>query len=149
MGFSLFKHNKIKCGGNLIMEITDMFSIKTPSLSITPEGIYVGVVELGLAGYKKPTFMFCCEKCGDTIKKEKFEEEIVVTCMICRMNKPLGEISTCNQISSICADCVQCLGADNTEPIPEHLKAISSWLRITADIKLKNYLDILKVPAQL
>lgn len=149
MGFSLFKHNKAKCGGDLSLEITDMFSIKTPCVSVTPDGIFVGVVELGLENHRKPAFNFCCNKCGDYIEREKFDIEIVATCMVCRKNKSLGELSTCYQISSICEECIKFLSVDNTDTIPDHIKPIASWMRLTPDIKLKNFLDIFKAPIQL
>jgi len=147
MGHSLLKHKG--CGGNLYMSLSKMFIVKTPSVSYTVEGIFIGTVELTLANSRKPAFEYNCEKCRESIQHGEFEENIEIVCMACRKNHSIVETSCFQQITAICDECVAFLSEKNTEIIPDYLKSIALWIKITKDIKLKPYSEILKLPIQL
>lgn len=143
MGHSLLKHSG-KCGGNLYPDITRMFSVRTPSVSITAEGIFVGVVELQMANNKNSALELGCEKCGENLDKSEFTEKVGITCMVCRKTKKAGEVFTCVQVSAICAECADFLSTENKETLPDYIKPLSSVLRITKEINLVSYADILQ-----
>lgn len=148
MGHSLLKHVG-ECGGNLHVDITRMFTIRTPSVTITPRGIFVGVMELQKVKGKDSTYELTCEKCSESISKEDFAEDAGVTCMVCRKTKPSDEVSCCEQIAAICHECAGYLSDGNKEPVPEYIRPLSSVVRITKDMKLKTYSEILKQNIQL
>lgn len=143
MGHSLLKHMG-NCGGNLHLDITGLFNIKTPSVSFTSSGISVGVVELQLAKGKSSNYELTCEKCGECIGKQDFDQIAGVTCMVCRKTKILDDVKCCIQITAICTECIAYLSDENTEPLPEYIRPLSMVVRITKDMKLKPYSDILK-----
>lgn len=148
MGHSLLKHVG-QCGGNLHVDISRMFSIRTPSVNITSQGIFVGVVELQMVKGKNATYELTCEKCAENISKENFNEDAGVTCMVCRKTKPSDEVSCCEQIAAICTECAGFLSDRNTQPIPDYIRPLSAVVRITRDMKLKTYSEILKQNIQL
>jgi len=134
MNFSMLRHEK--CGGNLQVDVTHLFTIRTPSISYTPKGIALGVVEIDLNRGAKGLAFFC-EKCKERIIDNY--DKVLATCMACQKSKNVSEIRTLPQISSICEECCEVLTEGYDGDIPAHLKYINSLVTIPKGAKPKKF----------
>lgn len=132
MSFSLFKHS---CGGNLHPDITHLFSIRTPSLSIGPGGINIGTVEIQMKSGKSVRIKFRCDSCNELVSPDE-PESLVSKCLTCNQLKPIEEMSTSHQIPAICDSCVTVLTEGYTGEIPSVLKPVAEYVTITPEFKL-------------
>lgn len=140
MNFSVLSHKN--CGGYLYADVRDIFCIETPSISISPDGIFLGVLELNLASSKEPKIKFRCGKCNSTLSNDS--KDVYAKCLACSKIKEIAVMYTSKEIPCICEDCLESLREENDNPIPEHLLNIASWIRITKSIKVVKLTTILK-----
>ncbi len=126
MSNSIFKH--AKCGGNLTVDISNLFSFKSPSLGVCPDGISIGVMELTTKN--KPDIKFVCEKCEKDVPFRN-QDEINVMCDICKKPHPASETLSMYQIRSICSGCFDML--TGTKSPTESIKKITEYLVIPKD----------------
>lgn len=107
-------HNK--CGEILELDLTSMYSLRSPAMQITNKSIMAGIIEISFSG-KKQQLKLICPYC-DTIldSKDKFEQEVTEKCNICKKAKPPSEILITSYIPKICTNCIKISEVD-TETI--------------------------------
>src|ERR1041385_4573987 len=140
---SIMKHRK--CGGNLVLDLAGMFTFKTPSLSITSEGIVVGVTELQYNPKGEPFFV--CGKCQTQLSL-KDSTDILVECVFCEHTHPATKIFCSSgqglQLPDICEDCLKMLRGEK-EPT-EEIKKVTQFLKLPKDgLVFKSYSDVFKI----
>lgn len=127
------------CGGNLVLNIAGMFTFKTPSLAISPDGIKVGVIEFQAKSRGNATL--CCDKCDGEIST-KDSKEILVRCSVCGLYRPVEEVSSSYQINCLCNSCGDMLSGKTQAT--ETVKRIAHYLYVKpGDIKLEPFANIL------
>ncbi len=122
MANSTFVHAN-DCGGVLNLDLSGGFSMKTPSLSISPDGIMAGVLELQMNNRIVPAFY--CEHCQETVKDV---DEINVQCSLCSTYNPVSESHTSRQINIMCEGCRAMLSGEK-EP-NDKIRSIAMYLSI-------------------
>jgi hypothetical protein len=122
MANATFLHGK-ECKGILHLDMSTGFTLKTPSLGISPNGIVVGVLELQARSKITPTFY--CEMCSQSVTNA---EEINVQCSICDKYNPVKDCHTSHQINILCEECRSMLSGEK-EP-NDKIKNISKYLSI-------------------
>ena len=143
MGHSILKH-KTKCGGFLHVDISRMFSLRSPSVTLTKEGIFIGVVELQTVSGRQGEYELTCEKCSISIPKKHFEEAVGVSCMVCRKTKGTNEVFHSTQIAAVCKECRGYLSEGNKDSVPEYIQPLLNYMRITKDMKFIPYSQLLE-----
>lgn len=140
---STFKH--ADCGGELILDVAAMFSFRTPSLSISPEGITVGVLELESRRTKNALPTFCCAKCSENIALKDFKE-IETMCLVCRGYKSVGISYISRELSCICSDCKKALENPRSAGISESVKRVLTYINTpTRGFSFVKFTDVLEM----
>jgi hypothetical protein len=71
------------CGGTIVLDLSEMYLINSPSINISPKGITPGMIQIDSNPEKKHSRLMC-NKCGETLSsQEEFEDEITELCGIC------------------------------------------------------------------
>ncbi len=98
------KHKK--CGGSIVMDLTGLYIINSPSISITPKGISPGMIQIDSCVNKSHAKLIC-NKCNQVLStKEDFEEEIIESCGVCGNEYDPSQIHVTDYISKICNECL-------------------------------------------
>lgn len=134
---SKFIHNK--CGGNLFLDLSGLLCLKTPSLSISPEGITVGVSEIQYNKKAQPSFS--CDKCGKSVACTN-SEEIMVECSLCGNFVESPNISNCFQIPACCESCKNQLSGK--EKPSDKIARIAEYLVLPKGLNFIPYSELLK-----
>lgn len=100
---SLFLHKD--CGGHFYVDISTAFEWNTPSLSIQPEGISIGVTEFRSIKLSGNGPSLRCDKCGKSFSFSASIKTTEVTCFICGDVVPVSEAGTARQILCACKTC--------------------------------------------
>lgn len=95
-----------KCTGKLVLDCTSMYLIQSPSIKITVNGVFPGVVQID-SNKAKGNARLICSKCGDTFStKNEFEDEVLETCGLCGKNYPPSEIKINDYFTGLCIHCI-------------------------------------------
>jgi hypothetical protein len=129
----LLKHSQ--CGGDLILDVSEFFIIKSPGLSVSMEGIFIEMSEITVRPLPRKPINAVCRKCSDVISILELEK-INTLCLCCSVFKPISEINVSQEFSGICNTCMEFLKSrsDKSE-IPEYIKKIKQWVEFTTGIK--------------
>ena len=136
---STFSHKR--CGGQLFMDILGMFTLRVPSLSVTPEGITVGVCELLPKTKGSPVFR--CSKCDNEIDVTS-SDEIQVKCSICHEDHSVTKTFCTYHLDSVCEDCLLMLTGEK-KPTEEIKKITARLVLPKTGIKYVTYAEVLKM----
>lgn len=111
-----------KCGGKILLDCTSMYSIQSPSIRITPNGILPGVIQIDLNKEGKGS-RYVCSTCGEILfGKEQYEKEIVEICCLCGEQHCPSEIRINDYISGICINCISKATSNDKELNPSKNK---------------------------
>lgn len=102
------------CGGPIQLKLDGMFTIKSPSINITPTGITPGMIEITSSG-KRISNIFMCAECREEFTtKAEIEDNITCTCVVCQGEFKPSEIKVTPYIPFICSSCIT---NDNTKNV--------------------------------
>lgn len=130
----ILKH--AKCRGDLILEISSLYLIKAPSISITKSGIGVELVEITAKGSGNSDVKCICRKCGENLSI-KDTKEILCLCSLCGNYLPIEELSGSNDFSIICNKCKSYLQEPDISKLPDFIKRLKMFIK--SDRKLETY----------
>lgn len=129
------------CRGLVFPDVTNLFTVKSPSLVISARGLSLGVLEIQYnSGSSKISLI--CSKCKEEIPPKNFAEEIMVECNICHKHKVAKECFTSRTVSVFCTDCKEAMAGKREAP-PE-IKTMLSYLQIPSESHTKPITEILK-----
>lgn len=97
------------CGGQISIDITNIITWKSPSVSLQPEGIKIGVTEFrSTTELDTSRATFCCEKCDErNLPMEKMEEFADMECPICGEKTPINQLMISRTGLSLCPSCLK------------------------------------------
>lgn len=114
MASTFFTHRG--CGGSLVVDCSGMFSLRSPSISVSSMGISIGAVEISEKMGNLSKLMLTCIKCEAVLEIPEKEEEISVECVICHKKKPVKDILVSREYSSFCTTCNSVLNGEKSAP---------------------------------
>lgn len=135
---SILKHKK--CGGELFIDLSNMFTFKTPSAAISPDGIKVGVVEFQTKA--RGSLRLSCSKCDSELNPAE-SEEILVMCALCKSYHPVDEVYTSYQINALCGNCRDMISGKK-EPSPSMQDVVRLLHLDWKNFKMDSFENILK-----
>lgn len=95
------------CSGNVVVDLSSLYTLRSPSISISTRGLAHGMVQIESSKNKKPAVLLC-EKCDQAFtNKEEFESGILEKCEVCQELYPPGELRVTDYIPLICEDCIK------------------------------------------
>lgn len=104
------------CGGTISIDLSKTISWKSPSISIHPEGIKIGVTEIKSITEVNPNNVtFICDKCNeeelDIKNLEKFAD---MECPICGGKTSLEDLMIARNGFCLCNSCLKIARGDKT-----------------------------------
>lgn len=97
--------NHKNCGGSIVIDCSNRYVLRSPSVKITSNGVFPGVLQIDAIGGKTSN-RFMCAKCNAIFStKEEFEEELVDTCFLCHEEHSVSKLFFVEGISYICDSC--------------------------------------------
>ena len=143
---SLFKH--AGCGGNIYVDISKAFEWPTPSLTITPEGISVGVTEFRVKRQsKKSGPVLRCDTCEEEWLLQEAVEHVEADCQICGDTKPIAQMGNNRQVQCACKSCQDVIMGVKS-PENERQRRVMEFIFFgnTKSISFVSFADILSKP---
>ena len=142
MTTTVFKH--VKCGGVVVMDISQRFSFSTPSFSLTMDGISLGTMEISeKKDCTEPTLK--CQKCGSFINPEE-EKTVSSQCMFCRKHRPIASLWVSHPFYSVCESCKDILTGEKEAESEELVETMSFFLVPKDSIRFIPMSEIFKKP---
>lgn len=142
-----FKHSK--CGGSLVVDFSNIFSVTSPSIVIDIEGIFPGVSEIKRNSSKKAQAKFRCLKCGEELEKTDVDK-ISCKCFACGGTKSSQRLKFLLDFRVIvCENCGTYLAGDKTVSLSEQAKKTLSYFSVRDVIKMVPLADIIKKPVSI
>lgn len=143
---SIFKHHG--CGGNVYVDISRAFEWPTPSLSITENGISVGVTEFRL---KKPSKksgpVFRCEACEEEWLFSEAVKHMDGECNICGTLSPIEDMGNNRQIQCACKSCQDVITGSKPPENARQRKVVEFlFFGTSKGISFTKYSEILSKP---
>lgn len=94
------------CGGNIVIDVSSVYRLRSPSIVYTQKGISPGMIEIDTSG-KRGVFTLLCEKCEESFsQREEFEKNILEKCDACGEFYSPSEIKITDYIPKICIKCI-------------------------------------------
>lgn len=140
MANSPLKHQK--CGGNIFIDISPLLSFTTPSMSFTPEGLVLGVLEFSFKNSSTRNVLYHCEKCGNDISHED-TSKVTVECSVCYKEHSIAKTFTSFSIPVICEHCVEIV-TGRAEPTTEQQRKVAKFLNFGSESKFMPFENILQ-----
>lgn len=95
------------CRHKVVMNLSNMYMVKSPGITITPKGVSPGMIEIDYAA-KKAGNSFACTDCGEVfVTKADIEEKLFAVCEICQKEKKPSELFVTEYVTIICEDCIK------------------------------------------
>lgn len=139
------RHNG-KCKGKIVLDLCNMFSLTTPSIRFTDEGIVAGVVELSaIAKPQQFSAVFTCLKCGQKHEIASATNFVDGQCSICSKWFPLKNLSENPMIATVCNNCIISIIEGGTT---EFAQNISTYLRLDKNTKFTPLSEVIKLPVR-
>lgn len=128
-----------KCGGGLVLDVSNIIAVRTKSISISGGRMSLGMLEVGTRPGSH-SCQFICQKCNDAVELDD-KASIQMKCPVCRQTHSVSAVLNTNILPVICDDCLQVLqgkkeGNDNQ-------KELAGYLHIPDKIIRKYYSDLL------
>jgi hypothetical protein len=139
MNYSLFTHKS--CGGTLLPDCGNMFTIKSPSLSISLTGVKIGVLEIQSKN-NSGVLLLNCSKCDASIKSTELDE-IVCECVICHKKGDIKEMNVSKEYPLFCDSCKAILAGEAESP--EDMRRVFSYLSAPTKSAIKPLTTVLKI----
>jgi len=127
-----FIHNK-NCKGGLILDLTSMVRIMSPSVTIHDGKVGIGIADIVRVkneGNSVPNWY--CGKCGTSISHQEMLDSSLCKCSICGEEKPLKDILSISGMFGVCSDCVQLKSDLESGKVP--LEGIKDYILIRLDV---------------
>lgn len=104
------------CGGQISVDITNIILWKSPSISIQPEGIKIGVTEIrSTSELDTSRATFCCEKCEEkNLPLSELEKFADTECPICGEKTPITEFMISKSGLGLCSSCLKVAKGEKT-----------------------------------
>lgn len=142
MTTTMLKH--WKCGGVVVMDISNRFSLSTPSFSISVDGISLGTMEVGeMEGSQKSVLR--CKKCSSFLEIDD-GKSVTAQCMFCRRYRPIDTLFVSYPFYSVCESCRDILTGEKGTENADLLEIMSLYLVPKETIKFVSMLEIFKKP---
>lgn len=141
MTTNLLQHSG-KCRGTLMIDLTGRYTISSPSLNITVNGISPGAAEIRENPHCTRSAL-TCTKCGDTFNAENVDS-ISSTCCICGKVKPASEIWVAHILTNICTSCKDAFEGTSEPKNADIQETLSYFLIPKGSISFVLLSDILK-----
>jgi hypothetical protein len=106
------KHRK--CMGSLAVNLTNRFTISSPSIAISPEGMTIGVLEIKEKGSNAGNMSLICLKCSKDVDSQD-TDSMVSRCVFCGEINPIENIFFSHQIGGTCGNCLKILRGESTK----------------------------------
>ena len=136
----MFRHKS--CGGEVRINLGGMFSVQSPSVVPTADGLSIGILQLSENESSESKCEFICISCGEEVDVEELEVE----CSICQryhsgddsgMLKPLGGF-----IGKSCADVIR----GKKSPTNERQRHLLEYMKIPSDSQFVSLETLLSKP---
>ena len=135
------KHKK--CRGSLAINLTDRFSISSPGIGISPEGITIGVLEIKEKSPKKNSIVLHCLKCSKDMESSEIES-VEYCCIFCREIVPAENVFFSHQMGGTCGNCLAVLRGEKKTDNPELMNLLSCFLLPKEGFEFVSLASILK-----
>ncbi len=145
MTTNMLKHGN-KCGGPLVVDISNKFLFSSPSMGISPEGLTIGPVEITenpVSG--NPVIM--CKKCNEVVDLND-EKSVQGYCQICHKVRPASQLFTSFYpfLSCICTKCIAVLEGKEESENAVVTNTLSYFLIPPGTVKFISLVEIFKKP---
>lgn len=132
------------CGGSISIDITNIITWKSPSISIQPEGIKVGVTEIrSISELDTSRATFCCEKCGQkNLPLEKLDDFADIDCPVCGDKTPITELMVARNGLSLCPSCLKIAKGEKATKKERIIKVIKYFNLEGARLVFKPYSEM-------
>lgn len=146
MTVSIFKHRG--CGGNVYVDISRAFEWPSPSLTITAEGISVGVTEFRLKKQtKKSGPILRCDNCDEEWVLQDSVEHLEAECQVCGTVRPVSEMGNNRQVQCACKSCQDVMtGAKSPENSRQRKVQEYIFFGTTKNVSFTPFVEILSKP---
>lgn len=131
-----------KCGGNLLLDITNVVKILTPAYALTLDGINMGTVEFTKSNLPDGVndAQLICGRCGGVHKSDSLEVE--AQCGVCRKFKTTEKLLITKELPCVCTECYA--GIISKEESPSGvINEFRSFIRIDQNMVKKTVLSVL------
>lgn len=122
------------CGGVMSIDILKSFTWKSPSITLTPDGLKIGVTEFRGTSGKKNGVAFSCNKCDKEISIADAGSELELECTVCQKKFSIEHVSNNRQLQCVCDDCQQVL-TGKKEPTTARQKDFVKYIFLGAKQK--------------
>ncbi|RPJ76483.1 MAG: hypothetical protein EHM20_07395 [Alphaproteobacteria bacterium] len=140
MTITVLKHHN--CGGFLSFDISSMFNFKTPSFSINPDGISLGVFEIQTK--RNWTAKLVCSKCSKEIEVTD-DREIEIQCPVCEKWYSPSKVGTSHELYALCTGCQKDLEKEGESSNPG-VQRTKLYLKLPAKgVKFVSLAEVLKI----
>lgn len=94
------------CGGDILIDLTDYYTIRSPCVVLGTKGLTHGMAEITSSG-KKETRKYVCNQCNESFStKDAIEDSIFDECGICGNYYSPSKIIITDIVTKICEDCM-------------------------------------------
>jgi hypothetical protein len=134
---TLFSHQR--CGGSLVLDLSQALKMVAPSFSIDGGGISRVVADLRLDSRAQVTPVWECTKCGAQITSGSAHGHLQAPCMICGQVHPISDLFTHERVVCVCKVCVDTIfkrASVASHPRPELLRDYQSMLGLSKNEQL-------------
>jgi hypothetical protein len=136
----MFKHRG--CGGTLMIDLTGGFSISTPSVAVTPEGVGIGPIEIAEGNSRTPAIAFNCRECGNKITDYN---DVEIVCDICQRYRPVVTSFVIRGVGCTCEVCKDVVDGKK-QPTNERQKLHLKYLKPNSRLESIKITDVFAKP---
>jgi hypothetical protein len=137
--------NHKKCGGNIVVDTSSMFVIRSRGIKICQDGIKPGIIQIDYAN-KPGISALACSKCNRVFNTEReIENEVEEVCLICEKAYPPSQIEIISNSNNIpvCIHCTKEMKNPNTNMTPTKTRMINLYGSIYKSSLVKNLLQLI------
>lgn len=138
MDYNFF--HKGKCGGRMVLDVTGIFALKSPSFSFFREGVKIGAVEFVLRTSEASCLKMYCEKCRESVSMEDMEKMVTCKCSTCDVAHSPSETYCTSVLGNVCEGCVDELSGKGKTTNPK----LTSFLDFYKLDRKENYPTVLQ-----
>lgn len=130
------------CNGKIVLDLSSVYVLRSPSIEITPKGIFPGMIQIESTDKKANASLQCT--CGTIFSdKDDFEEFLTEACIICHDIFPPSKIRVTDYITHICDDCISGRNSGKVSPNSSGGRLLAAYGQILNKIEAPTLLTIL------
>lgn len=124
-----------KCRGSIVLDLSGLFTFKSPSISIGETGISIGVTEVQSRVNSRPKFV--CQKCNEEFPMDGALDTVKGKCSVCGEQYLVRTMWTCRELSTVCDSCKEYVGKESLAGAPHKVAEALRYLLLPEADKIK------------